>query len=213
MVSADPQMIGAGMCNDQDGENDAGLPLATQEDRDACARIVKRLGARTITLIGMMGAGKSTIGRRLAQRLNLPFVDADLEIEAAAGMSISDIFSIHGEAHFREGERRVIDRLLQEGPQVLATGGGAYMNPQTRARISESGPSIWLKADAETLMRRVRKRPTRPLLQTVNPEETLQRLIDERYPVYAQADLTVISRDVVHEILVDELVAILYANL
>ncbi|MFT0890889.1 shikimate kinase [Pseudochelatococcus sp. G4_1912] len=184
-----------------------------QRDAAMCARIATKLGHRTVTLIGMMGAGKSTIGRRLAQRLNLPFVDADLEIEAAAGMCIADIFSIHGEAHFREGERRVIDRLLNEGPQVLATGGGAYMNPQTRARIGESGPSIWLMADADTLMRRVRKRPTRPLLQTDNPEATLQRLMDERYPVYALADLTVHSREVPHETIVDELVAILDANL
>ena len=182
-------------------------------DPAIAARIRARLGSRTISLIGMMGAGKSTIGRRLAQRLDLPFVDADNEIEAAAGMAITDIFSVHGEAHFREGERRVIDRLLHEGPQVLATGGGAYMNPHTRARIAESGPSVWLKADAETLMRRVRKRPTRPLLQTEDPEGTMRRLMDERYPVYANADMTLVSHEAAHETIVDELVALLDANL
>ncbi|MFD2251826.1 shikimate kinase [Pseudochelatococcus lubricantis] len=190
----------------------AARPMAPEEAQVA-RQIRDRLGKRTITLIGMMGAGKSTIGRRLAQRLDLPFVDADTEIETAAGMSIPDIFATHGEAHFREGEKRVIDRLLQEGPQVLATGGGAYLNPQTRARIAESGPAIWLKADAETLMRRVRKRPTRPLLQTDDPEATLRRLMDERYPIYALAEFTVVSREVAHEVIVDELVALLDASL
>lgn len=189
------------------------VPDAAAQDDPAAARILSRLGGRTISLIGMMGAGKSTIGRRLAQRLDLPFVDADNEIEAAAGMTIPDIFSVHGEAHFREGERRVIDRLLQEGPQVLATGGGAYLNPHTRARIAESGISVWLKADAETLLRRVRKRPNRPLLQTEDPEGTLRRLMDERYPVYAGADLTLVSHEAPHEMIVDELVALLDANM
>lgn len=204
---------------DDGGETDAagaegGATLQqAQGDPEVVARILSRLGGRTVTLIGMMGAGKSTLGRRLALRLGLPFVDADNEIESAAGMTIPDIFSVHGEAHFREGERRVIDRLLQEGPQVLATGGGAYMNPQTRARIAEAGVSVWLKADAETLMRRVRKRPTRPLLQTDDPEETLRRLMDQRYPVYALADLTLISHEAPHEAIVDELVALLDANL
>ncbi|MGV6871271.1 shikimate kinase [Pseudochelatococcus sp. B33] len=193
------------------GGNGASHPA--QDDPAVVERILSRLGRRTISLIGMMGAGKSTIGRRLAQRLSLPFVDADNEIEAAAGMAIPDIFSVHGEAHFREGERRVIDRLLHEGPQVLATGGGAFMNPQTRARIGEAGVSVWLKADVETLLRRVRKRPTRPLLQTEDPEATLRRLMDERYPVYAQADLTLVSHEAPHDLIVDELVALLDANL
>src|SRR6185436_10227327 len=117
----------------------------------------RRLGARSLVLVGLMGAGKSTVGRRLAQTLKLPFRDADHEIEAAAGMTIPEIFAVHGEEHFRDGERRVIARLLQEGPIVLATGGGAFMNEETRGRIAESGISIWLKADLDVLMRRVRK--------------------------------------------------------
>lgn len=196
-----------------DGAGGNGASHPAQDDPAVVERILSRLGRRTISLIGMMGAGKSTIGRRLAQRLDLRFIDADNEIEAAAGMAIPDIFSAHGEAHFREGERRVIDRLLQEGPQVLATGGGAYMNPYTRARIAEAGVSVWLKADAETLLRRVRKRPNRPLLQTEDPEGTLRRLMDERYPVYAQADLTLVSHEAPHDTIVDELLALLDANL
>ena len=126
------------------------------------------LGQRSIVLVGLMGAGKSTVGRRLAARLDLPFRDADAEIEAAAGMSISEIFAVHGEPYFRDGERRVIARLLQEGPIVLATGGGAFMNAETRARIAETAISVWLRADFEVLMRRVRKRANRPLLLQVS---------------------------------------------
>ncbi|MBB3809963.1 shikimate kinase [Pseudochelatococcus contaminans] len=208
------------MGEDDDGDADlagiddgAGNGAATRQDPAITERIRQKLGRRTISLIGMMGAGKSTIGRRLAQRLDLPFVDADNEIEAAAGMVIAEIFRTHGEDHFREGERRVIDRLLDNGPQVLATGGGAYMNADTRQRIGEAGVSVWLKADVETLLRRVRKRPTRPLLQTEDPEGTLRRLMDERYPVYAEADLTLISREGPHEAIVDELVALLDSGL
>jgi shikimate kinase len=166
--------------------------------------IRKRLGKRTIVLVGLMGAGKSTIGRRLAARLGLPFKDADQEIEVAAGMSIPDIFAAHGEAYFRDGERRVIARLLQEGPAVLATGGGAYMNPETRARIAEIGISVWLRADFDVLMRRVRKRSNRPLLQNPDPEGTMRRLIEARYPVYALADLTVDSREIPHDRVVQD---------
>src|SRR5918992_1572516 len=129
------------------------------------ATVRQRLGGRSVVLVGLMGAGKSTVGRRLAARLDLPFKDADAEIEAAAGMSVSDIFAIHGESYFREGERRVIGRLLQEGPCVLATGGGAFMHPETRAWIAQNGISIWLKAEIDVLMRRVRKRSNRPLLK------------------------------------------------
>jgi shikimate kinase len=161
--------------------------------------ITRQLGARSIVLVGLMGAGKSTVGRRLAQKLGLPFRDADHEIEAAAGMSIPDIFSIHGEAYFRDGERRVIGRLLQEGPMVLATGGGAYMNEETRARIAESGVSVWLRADLDVLMRRVRKRATRPLLQNPDPEGTMRQLMTIRHPVYALADLTVDSHEAPHD--------------
>src|SRR5919112_4935718 len=153
--------------------------------------ITRQLGARSIVLVGLMGAGKSTVGRRLAQKLGLPFRDADHEIEAAAGMSIPDIFAIYGETYFRDGERRVIARLLQEGPMVLATGGGAFMSEETRARIRERGVSVWLRADLDVLMRRVRKRANRPLLQNADPEGTMRKLIEARHPVYAQADLMV----------------------
>jgi shikimate kinase len=154
----------------------------------------------------MMGAGKSSIGRRLATRLAVPFVDADSEIEKAAGMTIAEIFSAHGEPYFRAGEARVIARLLDGGPQVLATGGGAFMNPETRAGIQAKGVSVWLRASLDVLNRRIKRRGDRPLLKTTDPAETLRRLIDERYPVYAEADLTVESRDVPHDTIVDEIV-------
>jgi shikimate kinase len=171
------------------------------------------IGTRTIVLIGMMGAGKSTIGRRLAAFLGLPFHDADGEIEHAANMTIPEIFAQHGEAHFRDGERRVIARLLNEGPCILATGGGAYMNAQTRELIAKAAISVWLKADFDVLMRRVRKRANRPLLQTPDPEATLKGLIEARYPVYAQADLTVISRDLPHDEIVMSVCRALKAHL
>jgi shikimate kinase len=168
--------------------------------------ISRQLGARSIVLVGLMGAGKSTVGRRLAQTLKLPFRDADHEIEAAAGMTIPDIFSIHGEEHFRDGERRVIARLLQEGPMVLATGGGAFMNDETRRNIAEHGISIWLKADLDVLMRRVRKRDTRPLLRNPDPEGTMRRLMEIRYPVYALADLTIDSHEAPHDRVVADII-------
>jgi shikimate kinase len=177
------------------------------------ARIVAKLGRRSIVLIGMMGAGKSSIGRRLATELGLPFVDADSEIEAAAGMTIPEIFEAHGEPYFRSGEARVIARLLDSGPQVLASGGGAFINPQTRDLIRGRGVSVWLKADAEVLLRRIRRRSDRPLLKTDDPEQTLRRLIDERYPVYAEADVTVCSRDVAHEAIVADILAALASRL
>jgi shikimate kinase len=152
----------------------------------------------------MMGVGKSTIGRRLSVRLGLPFVDADVEIEAAAGMSIPDIFETHGEPHFRDGEARVIARLIDNGPGVLATGGGAFMREETRNRIHAKAVSIWLKADAETIMRRVKRRVDRPLLQTADPAATVGRLIAEREPIYRQANLTIWSREVPHDKIVDE---------
>jgi shikimate kinase len=163
-----------------------------------------RLGSRSVVLVGLMGAGKSTVGRRLAQKLGLPFRDADHEIEVAAGMTIPDIFAIYGEAYFRDGERRVIARLLQEGPMVLATGGGAFMSEETRERIRERGVSVWLRADLDVLMRRVRKRANRPLLQNADPEGTMRRLIETRHPVYAQADLTVESHEAPHDRVVHE---------
>ncbi len=175
--------------------------------------IRERLGRRSIVLVGMMGAGKTTIGRRLAARLQLPFVDADHEIEQAAGKSIPEIFADHGETQFREGERRVIARLLAGGPQVLATGGGAFMDAATREAVARQGVSVWLRAEFDVLLRRVRRRPNRPLLQTADPEATLHALMDRRYPVYAQADVTVLSRDAAHEAIVDDVVAALAAFL
>ena len=168
------------------------------------AALVRALGGRSLVLVGMMGAGKSSVGRKLAIRLGLPFVDADTEIETAAGMTIPEIFQERGEPEFRSGEARVIARLLDNGPQVLATGGGAYMNPETRRLISQKGVSVWLKAEFDVLMRRIKRRSDRPLLRTPDPEATLQGLMDERYPVYALAEVTIESRDVSHEVIVDE---------
>jgi shikimate kinase len=177
------------------------------------AGIAAALGRRSVVLVGMMGAGKSTIGRRLAARLRLPFLDADTEIEAAAGMTIADIFEIHGEPHFRDGEARVIARLLEAGPSVLATGGGAFMREETRSRIRKKAVSIWLKADADIIMKRVKRRADRPLLRTADPAATIGRLIDERHPLYQLADITVASRDVLHEKIVEECIAALHAHL
>ena len=177
------------------------------------ADILAALGTRLIVLVGMMGAGKSTIGRRLAARLRLRFVDADSEIETAAGMTIPEIFEIHGESYFRDGEARVIARLLEDGPAVLATGGGSFMREETRGRIGTRAISIWLKADADVIMRRVRRRADRPLLQTTDPAATVGRLMTEREPVYQHADLTICSRDVPHDKIVDECVEALHARL
>ena len=187
--------------------------IPTQIGTSQEAEITSALGKRSVVLVGMMGAGKSTIGRRLAARLRLPFLDADVEIEAAAGMSIPDIFETHGEPHFRDGEARVIARLLDHGPAVLATGGGAFMREETRNRIRDKAISIWLKADADIIMRRVRRRADRPLLQTENPEATVSRLLELREPVYQDADLTIASRDVPHERIVDECIEALRARL
>ncbi len=187
------------------------LPADVNASREA--EILAALGTRLIVLVGMMGAGKSTIGRRLAARLGMPFLDADSEIEAAAGMSISDIFEVHGEPHFRDGEARVIARLLEGGPAVLATGGGAFLREDTRNRVGAKAVSIWLKADADIIMRRVRRRADRPLLQTTDPEATVGRLISEREPIYQHADLTIWSREVPHEKVVDECVDALHARL
>ncbi|UEM02982.1 shikimate kinase [Skermanella rosea] len=151
---------------------------------------------RTVVLVGLMGAGKTSIGRRLAARLHLPFRDADNEIETAAGRTIEEIFEQFGEAEFRAGERRVIGRLLQDNPpHILATGGGAYMDPETRALIRSHGISVWLRAELDVLLARTSRRSNRPLLKQGNPREILGRLIDVRYPVYAEADITVDSID------------------
>lgn len=193
-------------------ETASGCAARTRGSADAAA-LRSALGRRSIVLVGMMGAGKSSVGRRLAQALDLPFVDADTEIEAAAGMTIPEIFAAHGEAYFRAGEARVVARLLEEGPKVIATGGGAWLNPETRARIGEAGVSIWLKAEVDVLLKRVRKRSNRPLLASPDPEGTLRALVEARYPVYASADLTVISRDAPHEHVIADVVQALAGRL
>jgi shikimate kinase len=189
-------------------------PMSTPQDSEIATEITAALGTRSVVLVGMMGAGKSTIGRRLALRLRLPFMDADNEIELAhAGMTIPEIFAAHGEPYFRDGEARVISRLLDGGPCVLATGGGAFMREETRNRIRDKAVSIWLKANAEIIMRRVKRRADRPLLQTADPAATVERLIGEREPVYQHADLTIWSRDVPHEKIVDECLDALHSRL
>jgi len=177
------------------------------------AEILAALGKRLIVLVGMMGAGKSTVGRRLAARLRLAFMDADTEIEAAAGMTIPEIFDAHGEPYFRDGEARVIARLLDSGPAVLATGGGSFMREETRRRIGDKAVSIWLKADSDIILRRVKRRADRPLLRTADPAATVDRLIAEREPTYQHADITIWSRDVPHEKIVDECVDALHLKL
>jgi shikimate kinase len=173
------------------------------------SRIRKGLGSRSIVLVGMPGCGKSAIGRRLGPRLDLPFVDADEEIERAAGKTIKEIFDDHGEPYFRAGETKVIARILGAGPQVVATGGGAFMSEETRANIRRSAISIWVKAELPVLVRRVSKRSTRPLFEGRDAELVMKQLMQARYPVFATADLVVESRDVPHEVIVDEIVGML----
>lgn len=160
------------------------------------AILASRLEGQPLVLVGMMGAGKTTVGRRIAARLGRQFIDSDEEIETAAQMSIPEIFAQRGEAEFRAGEMRVIARLLKEKDIVLATGGGAFVNPETRALVKSEAVSVWLKANADILFERVSRRSNRPLLKTENPRATLEKLIADRYPIYAEADVTVISRDV-----------------
>ena len=187
------------------------LPAHASASREAA--IVAALGQRSVVLVGMMGAGKSTIGRRMAMRLRLPFIDADNEIEAAAGMSIPDIFETHGEPHFRDGEARVIARLLDGGPILLATGGGAFMREDTRNRIRDKAISMWLKAEADVILRRVKRRADRPLLQNADPAAVIARLIEARHPFYEQTDILIDSRDVPHDKIVDESVVALHEHL
>lgn len=178
----------------------------TQDDlvSQALAPAVREaLAGRHVVLVGLMGAGKTSVGRRLASRLGLPFIDSDHAIEESARMSIPEIFAQLGEAEFRAGEKKVIARLLGEPQQVIATGGGAYMDPETRERIRERAVSVWLRADLPVLMRRVQKRQNRPLLQTADPEATMQALIDKRYPVYAEADCAVTSLEIPHDQMVN----------
>ncbi len=163
--------------------------------------IVPALGRRSVVLVGMMGAGKSSVGRRLALRLGIPFVDADTEIESAAGMTIPEIFARHGEPYFRAGEARVIARLLEAGPQVLATGGGATMDENTRELIRDKGISVWLKADLDVLVKRTKRRSDRPLV------DHMKELMPLREPVYAQSDIVVQSRDEPHDSIVNDIIA------
>lgn len=173
--------------------------------------IKRMLGKRSVVLVGLMGAGKSTIGKRVAQFLGVSFVDADAEIEIAARMTIPELFDRYGEAEFRDLERRVIRRVLRTGPKVLATGGGAFMNEQTRKAISRAGVSVWLKAELDVLMERVGRKSNRPLLQTADPRATMQALMDARYPVYGMAQITVMSRDEKKDVMAGEVVDALAA--
>jgi len=180
----------------------------TQESMTDCAATVRdRLGDRAIVFVGLMGAGKTAIGRRVAQLLDLRFIDSDHEIEAVSRMSIPELFETYGEPEFRALEQRVIDRLLREGPCVVSTGGGAFMAAGTRERIAERGVSVWLKADLDLLMERVSRNQNRPLLKAPDPRAVMERLMAERYPVYAEADITVETRDAKREIIADETLA------
>jgi shikimate kinase/3-dehydroquinate synthase len=190
--------------NPEIGKSETGAPEAARSELD---NLVAALGRRSIVLVGMMGAGKTSVGKRLALRLGLPFVDADEEIEAGARLTIPEIFERFGEPYFRDGERRVIARLLGDGPKVLATGGGAFLSAETRQRVEESGVSVWLKPEFEAMLRRVRKRSNRPLLRTNDPEATLRKLLEERSPTYALADVTIESRDGPHDWVVEEVIA------
>lgn len=194
--------------------NDADDARQSRGREAASGRAIAPRLDKTIVLVGLMGAGKSCIGKRLAAALGLPFVDADREIEAAAGgCSISDIFALHGEKVFRDGERRVIQRLLGNPIHVLATGGGAFMDPSTRALVKEKGLSVWLKAELEQLLKRVGRRNDRPLLRDVDPRQKLTELMDARYPVYAEADLTVESADGPPDITVQRVLRAIEAEL
>ncbi len=176
---------------------------------DRASTIRRALNGRSIVLVGIMGVGKSTIGKRLSQYLDIPFIDADKEIEKAAGMSVEDIFEQFGEEAFRSGEKKVIRRLLDEGQKIMATGGGAFMNEETRNEIQTAGVSVWLKADLDVLMKRVQRRADRPLLKTEDPEATMKALLEERNPVYATADLEIESRTVSRDVIAGEVVDLL----
>ncbi len=189
------------------------LPSALSGEGSTVEAVLAGLGDRLIVLVGMMASGKTSVGRLLGQRLGLPFLDADHEIETAAHMTVPEIFARHGEPYFRSGEKRVIARLLGAGPAVLATGGGAFMNAETRDAVAARGVSVWLKADADTIIRRARRRSNRPLLQTSDPEKTVRELMANRYPVYALADVTVESEDGPHENTADAVLAALARHL
>jgi shikimate kinase len=177
------------------------------------AAVLDSIGRRSIVFVGLMGAGKTAIGRKVAQALRLPFIDSDHEIEAVSRMTIPDLFERYGETEFRALEERVVGRLLENGPQVVSTGGGAYMNERTREAIAANGLSVWLKADLDTLMTRVAKKQNRPLLKTADPRAVMQRLMAERHPIYALADLTVNTRDDRREVIAAEVIQALAALL
>ncbi|EKF42006.1 shikimate kinase [Nitratireductor indicus C115] len=170
------------------------------------AGIAQKLGNRSIVFVGLMGAGKTVIGRKVAEMLGLAFIDSDHEIETVSRMTVADLFSSYGEAEFRSLERRVIARLLKSGPRVVSTGGGAFVNAQTRRAVARRGISIWLKADLPTLMERVGRKSTRPLLNNQDPESVMRRLMDERYPLYAEADIVVHSRNEPKDVIAGEVV-------
>ncbi len=198
----------------QKPRSDATEPQSDHLDEAAAIEALRTaLGRRVIALVGMMGSGKTSIGKRLAAKLDLPIVDSDSEIETAAGMTITEIFDRHGESYFRDGERRVIARLLGEGPCVLATGGGAFMDARTREAIAASGISVWLRADQATLTQRILRRNNRPLMRTSDPALQVERLLAVREPIYAQADLTVDSSDRPHGEVVGALIRSLLAHL
>jgi shikimate kinase len=198
------------MSHSDDQDDHGHVPHGGPDER--APDVLARLKGRAIILVGLMGSGKSSVGKRLAQSLGLPFCDADTEIELAAGLTIAEIFQRYGEPHFRDREAKVIERLLGQGMQVLATGGGAFMNAHTREEIARHGLSIWLKADLETLMRRVKRRSDRPLLKTADPEATMRALIDQRYPVYALSDITIDSRDGPHEATMELIILAILAH-
>jgi shikimate kinase len=193
---------------------DHGRTSAARTISDAArAELIGRLGSRSIVFVGLMGAGKTAIGRRVAGELDIPFLDSDHEIETASRMTVPELFDAYGEAEFRSLEQRVIARILEGGPQVLSTGGGAYMNPLTRAAIAAHGISVWLKAEIDILMERVSKKQNRPLLKTADPRGTMERLMAERYPVYATADVTVPTRDERKEVIAAEVIEALGRHL
>lgn len=187
--------------------------MSEQQFPEIADAIRARLGRRAIVFVGLMGAGKTAIGRKLAAALGLPFVDSDHEIETVSRMTVPELFERYGEPEFRALEQRVIDRLLHDGPRVVSTGGGAFMNAQTREAIAAHGVSVWLKADLDLLMERVAKKQNRPLLRNPDPRGVMRKLMDDRYPVYALADITVETRDARREIIAGEAMQALYFHL
>jgi len=184
--------------------------MAREDKRD---ELLALLAGRPIVLVGMMGAGKTTVGKRLASKLGRRFVDSDEEIEQAAGMTIEDIFKQHGEADFRSGEVRVLARLLRDSDIILGTGGGAFMHPETRALVKAAAVSVWIKADFELLFARVSRRSNRPLLKTGDPRATLRQLMESRYPTYAEADVTIVSKDVPQDLVASDIIEALHTFL